>query len=87
MRDSLYTMSLPEGEPIIGKNLRAEGWAYRDLPRMTPEYFDKFTEIVGADNIEWLTRAEYHDGSKRGQLFISPAGMDRLKVHTTKGQN
>lgn len=62
-------------------------WVYRDLPRMTPEYFDKFIEVVGVDNIEWLTRAEYPDGAKRGQLFISPAGMNRLKAHTTKGQS
>lgn len=53
-----------------------KGWVYRDLPRMSPELFDKFIEIVGDENIKWLTKADYGD-SKRGQLMVNPEGLRR----------
>lgn len=55
----------------------AEGYVYRDLPKMSPEYFDKFVELVGEENIVWITLAMYRD-SKRGQLLISPEGQKRI---------
>ena len=71
---------LPEGEPFPGETLRADGWVYRDLPRLTYDAFDLFVSIVGEDNIRWLTRADYGNAT-RGQCFISPDGMRNMKLH------
>ncbi len=70
----------PPGEPITGKTYRADGWVYRDLPRMAPEQLDQLVAIIGDDNIVWLSKADY-GSSKRGQLLISPAGMQSLSAH------
>ncbi len=63
------------------KELLDQGYIYHDLPQMPPEYFDKFIEIVGEDNIKWLTLAQrtWSDKSitKRGQLMLSPEGQTR----------
>jgi hypothetical protein len=81
-RADLDAMPLPDGEPIIGETIRADGWVYKDLPRMSYEYFDKFVAIVGDDNIKWLTMADYGN-AKRGQLFISPEGIARIRNHVS----
>lgn len=70
----------PTGEPIEGKTYRADGWVYRDLPRMSPEYFDQLVSIIGSTNIVWLSTADYGD-MKRGQLLVSPEGMKNLIAH------
>jgi hypothetical protein len=64
----------------LPKTLGLPDWVYRDLPRMTPELFDEFVRIVGEENIKWLTIADYGD-SKRGQVLISPQGMNRLSEY------
>lgn len=69
---------IPPGEPVLGKNYREQGYAYKDLPRLSLEYFDKFIELVGEDNIVWLTFADYGD-AKRGQVLISPEGLERIR--------
>lgn len=79
----LDAMPLPEGEPFPGETLRADGWQYRDLPRLSYEMFDYFVSIVGEENIRWLTMADYGN-SKRGQLFISPTGFANMKAHSEK---
>ena len=54
-------------------------WHYRDLPRMTPELMEEFREIIGDENLKWITFAKYDYGtSVRGQVLISPAGMQAL---------
>jgi hypothetical protein len=90
---------LPPGEPIKGKTYMADGWTYGDLPRMAPAFFDQFVEIVGAENLRWLTLANYggpNGPSKRGQYLMSPEGQDRLREYAhwaatepspTKGQS
>lgn len=80
LKDWMDTWPLPECEPFPGEAIRADGWVYRDLPRMSPEAFDLFTQIVGDENMRWLTFADYGK-SKRGQVFISPAGIDRMRAH------
>jgi hypothetical protein len=72
----------PEGEPFPGETLIADGWVYRDLPCMTQEAFNKFLDILGEENARFLTFARYSDKAVRGQLLISPAGMERLKAHS-----
>lgn len=74
---ALDAMPLPTGEHFSGETLVADGWVYKDLPRLAPHLFDDFVKAVGEENIRWLTLANYGT-SKRGQLFISPAGMARL---------
>ena len=72
-----------DAEPFLGETLLADGWRYVDLPRMRPNLFDQFIEIVGAKNISWLTLADYGD-TKRGQCLISPAGLARLTASPIK---
>lgn len=74
-------MPLPPGEPFPNETLVADGWTYRDLPRMTQEAFDKFLGVLGEENARFLTFARYPDGAVRGQLLLSPAGMERLVAH------
>jgi hypothetical protein len=82
LKDWMDSWPLPEGEPFPGETLRADGWVYRDLPRMTPDAMEKFLGIVGTEEVRWLTRASYPDGSTRGQLLISPQGMENMKAWT-----
>lgn len=53
-------------------------WYYRDLSKMTFEYFDKLVTVIGEENIRWITLAEYseRDGSRtrRGQMIYSEQG-------------
>ena len=80
MSDNGEWFGLPPGEPIPGKTYRADGWVYRDLPRMAPEYFEKLVALIGEDNIVWLSRADYGD-TQRGQMLVSPAGMENLRAY------
>lgn len=75
---------IPDSEPFPGETLRADGWVYRDLPRMTKDALEKLLGIIGKDEVRWLTRAEYGDGAVRGQLFISPRGMENMKEYTKR---
>jgi hypothetical protein len=74
-------MMIPQSEPFPGETLIADGWVYRDLPRMTTDAFEKLWNIVGHDQTRFLTFAKYPDGAVRGQVLISPAGMKRLKFY------
>lgn len=58
-------------------------WHYKDLPKMTPEILDKLVDAIGPDHIKWITKAEYKiEGKdfKRGQVMISPEGIENLKT-------
>lgn len=68
-----------QSEPFPGETLMADGWEYRDLPRMTAEAFESLWESIGPENVRFLTFAKYADGAVRGQVLISPSGMQRLK--------
>lgn len=84
----LANMPMPDSEPFPGETLIADGWEYRDLPRMSPEYFERLKETIGDENIRWLTIADY-GVSIRGQCLISPVGMGRIREHVAakKGQS
>ena len=81
----LDAMPLPEGEPFPGKTYIADGWKYRDIPKLSPQMWDYFTQILGEENFVCLTISEYfHDDelvAKRGQILISPVGMENLARH------
>lgn len=85
LKDWLDTWPLPDGEPFPGETLRADGWEYRDLPRMTHECMDEFRRIVGEDNIRWLSFSDY-GRAVRGQLFISPNGLERMREHVLRSK-
>lgn len=74
-------IEMPKTEPFPGETLIADGWVYRDLPKMTQEAFDNLHTIIGAQNTRFLTFASYPNGAVRGQLLVSPAGMERLKTY------
>lgn len=84
-------------EQIMGEGLAESmgmpDWKYGDLPKLTKEYFDKFVEIVGEDNIRWLTYVKYPANFRkwnnpedlyRGQYLLSPAGQVRAKAYASK---
>lgn len=65
-------------------------WVYRDLPQMLDIYFDLFLNIVGEENISWLTRAEYNDKGqiyRRGQLLVSREGLARANRYAQDKMN
>jgi hypothetical protein len=71
-------------EPFPGETLIADGWQYRDLPRMTEDALETLTSIIGAENMRWLTKARYETENGvavRGQCLISPTGFERMKAH------
>ena len=80
----------PPGEPIKDKTLVADGWVYRDLPRMTTEAMDILLGVIGEGNYEFLTFAECpdkeHGKAVRGQVMISPLGMENLILHASKSK-
>lgn len=75
----------------MAKGLGKPGWAYRDLPNMLPEYMDQLLDWVGSKDYEFITFSErvWPDGhaTVRGQVLISPEGMDRLKDALKKEVN
>lgn len=73
LTDMLQHMPRPPGK---------EDWEYRDLPKIRSDFFAQFIELVGEENIVWITRARYEheDGTyERGQLWVSPAGLQRAR--------
>lgn len=86
-QERLSKMTLPEilaeAEQALAKSLGKPDWTYRDLPRMTPENRDALVKVIGEDEIFWITIAEYGDGTVRGQILISPIGMEALRQFST----
>lgn len=87
LRDRLVNLSplqremdkiVPKGEPFSGKPYLAEGWIYKDLPKMELIFIQQLKELIGDENIVWLTYAA-NSQMARGQMLISPEGQKRLK--------
>ncbi len=75
--------ALPPGEPIAGKTYLADGWLYRDLPtRLSYEMWDCLLSTIGEGEYVILAMSRGNDW-KRGQLLISPDGMENLQRHQT----
>jgi len=71
---------MPSGEPIKGKTYRADGWVYRDMPgKLSHELWDKILAMLGKGNYVVFIMSEGADW-RRGQLLISPTGMDNLAI-------
>ena len=77
-----YAMSIheimAECDAAMAKAAGKPDWTYKDLPRMTHEVFSEFVDVIGDDNLHWLTVADYGP-TIRGQVLISPAGMEILR--------
>lgn len=76
---------MPTSEPFKGETLIGDGWQYRDLPRMTEDALSTLMNIIGAENVRWLTQARYEteEGvAVRGQCLISPDGFKRMRAHS-----
>ena len=72
--------------------LTSKGWIYYDPEvKFSPEYWDRFLEIIGEGNYEILVLSQYNgpDPWKRGQLMISPEGVANLQAFpsTQKEEN
>lgn len=77
--DPLFNECL--GEPIKGKTYLADGWVYRDLPRLTQKTMQDFIDLVGEENVVFLTFAKYTNEdvtTVRGQILISPEGQSKI---------
>lgn len=60
---------------------KVEGqWYYRDLPKMQEPYFSELIDVLGEDNIRWLTLAKYSDGTSRGQMIYN----EQARLNTVK---
>lgn len=79
-----FSMMLDEARQDLPKSLGKPDWTYKDLPRMLPEVKDDFIKLIGEENIEWITFAEYDDGSVRGQVLLSPVAMAAIELMATK---
>jgi hypothetical protein len=83
LRELLDAMPLPPGEPFPGETLIADGWVYRDIPGiMLPEYWDMLLSAIGEGHYRILAMSRINrDGKEwcRGQLLISPTGMENLR--------
>lgn len=68
------------------KMAKYKDWVYKDLPRMVPNILQEFKDLVGEDNLYWITFADYGD-TCRGQILIAPDGMDRIAEHNRRKMN
>lgn len=73
----------PTTEPIPGTTYLADGWVYRDIPKMAPEWWDKLFEIIGEGNYVGLAVSDYGK-SKRGQFLISPTGIANIAAYAKR---
>lgn len=58
-----------------------------DLPKMQEGLMLEFIQMVGEENLRWITTAKYPTGLVRGQILISPEGLRRVREHIKKAHN
>lgn len=84
-------MILPDTEPFIGETLIADGWQYRDTPPMLAHLWDELLSAIGEGNYRLMTLMERtYKGEerlfKRGQMLISPTGIENLKARVAESK-
>lgn len=58
-----------------------KGWTYWDCPgRVKVQMWEAFLDMLGAGNYAVLAESRYSSGDARGQLFISPAGVENMRL-------
>jgi hypothetical protein len=68
----------------LAKSMGKPDWTYFDLPNMSLEYFEQLRDIIGQDDIYFITYMNrVQDGISwhRGQVLISPTGMDNIREY------
>lgn len=85
----MVDLPMPDTEPFIGETLRADGWVYRDTPPMLEEFWKRLCDVMGTENYRLMTYAErkFKGDDRlyvRGQMFVSPAGIENLKTAFAK---
>ena len=66
-----------------------EDWVYRDVPWLREDFWSDFMNLLGVDNYLLIagSRRTLDDGRYfRGQFFISPQGMENLRVRNEENQ-
>lgn len=62
------------------------GWAYCEISWCTEATWQELLGIIGVENFKLLAMTiRRRDGGRRGQLFVSPAGMTNLRAHRRAG--
>lgn len=80
MTDEALEFEWPDFGPEIAKAAGKEGWLYKDVGWMANADWRKFEALAGEGNVQWLVWTERGD-TRRGQILVSPSGVDRLKAH------
>jgi hypothetical protein len=78
------SMMLDEAMQDLPASMGFPDWTYKDLPRMTRPLLDEFIQLVGEENIKWITFADYDNGSVRGQVILSPTAMAAIEKTATQ---
>ena len=91
MGESIFAEIWQAEQDAMQKMTNKPGWRYHDLPRLSYEAFNKFIELAGEGNLHWITFALYPakgemPATKRGQVMISPDGLERLADHLKETQ-
>jgi hypothetical protein len=77
---------LPEGEPVDGLTLRADGWAYWFSDDYELTEFKTIAMVLGEPDVDFRTliySARVRDGKTlyHGQFVISPPAWARLQAY------
>jgi hypothetical protein len=76
-----------EGDPEWEK-LKAQGWEYKDTPKMSTANWEKMMHIFGKENVDLLTLSSGRDKERapwvRGQFLVSAQGMTNLRAYNAK---
>jgi hypothetical protein len=67
-------------EASFNASMGTEGWVYRDLPLMSLAMWDELFTIIGDSNVRVIISTRRGD-SRRGQVLISPDGLQRMRDH------
>jgi hypothetical protein len=73
---------LKSQEKEIAESMGVPDWTYRDLPWAPADFYPKFIEVVGEENFKFLAKTERANGDWRGQILVSPEGMERILMRT-----
>jgi hypothetical protein len=73
-----------EQEALVPKELREQGWVYRDVPgRFSFEMWDLFLSVLGEGNYHIIAMSENKEKDwKRGQFLLSPQAMENIAQYT-----
>lgn len=87
LQKALDAWPMPKREPFEDLPVLALGWTYWDSPaRFTPKMWALLLSTIGEGHYRLLIMTKTKDSHlgfdwTRGQMFISPEGMARLKQY------